>query len=108
MPYDYAMAPRRRKLNAEAAARRDLATLPDQYRRSAVAETYLMLCRRIDAGVSARDAASLTREIRMCLLTLFELAPAQQTSDPLDEVRARREKRLTDLPAPDAHDRQPG
>jgi hypothetical protein len=89
---------RRRRLSVETAAKRDINALPDQYKRSAVAESYLMLSRRLDAGVSARDAASLTRELRLCLLTLYELAPAKSPIDPVDEVRHQREQRMSQLP----------
>jgi hypothetical protein len=97
---------RPRPISVEAAARKDLAALPDMYRNSAVAKTYLALARRIDMGVSARDAAALTREIRMCLLTLHEMAPVKTPDDPLDEVRARREVRMADVRAASAE--QPG
>jgi hypothetical protein len=78
----------------EAAARHDLAALPPQYRNSAVGKTYLLLARRLDAGVSARDAAQLAREMRLALLALYELAPAQMPDDPADELTARREARM--------------
>jgi len=90
--------PARRALSVEAAARKDLATMPTEFRNGAVAKSYLMLCRRLDSGVSARDAAGLTREIRLCLLTLYDLAPAKHKDDPVDEVKNRREQRMAKLP----------
>lgn len=84
----------RRPLAVEAAAKRDLGSLPPQYRNSAIARAYLMLARRLDAGVSARDASQLAREMRLCLLALYELAPAKQETDPVDELKARREQRI--------------
>ena len=90
--------PARRPVSVETAARKDLATMPPEFRNGAVAKSYLMLCRRLDSGVSARDAASLTREIRLCLLTLYDLAPAKHKDDPVDEVKARREDRMKKLP----------
>jgi hypothetical protein len=84
---------------AETAARRDLADLPPQYQDGAVAHTYLMMGRRLDAGVSSRDVAALAREMRLTLLALYELAPPSRENDPADELRARREDRLRALPA---------
>jgi hypothetical protein len=78
----------------ERAARKDLSALPPEYRSGAVARAYLMLGRRLDQGVSARDAAQLTREMRLCLLALYQLAPARHESDPVDELKARRETRM--------------
>ena len=90
--------PRRRAGTVEAAARRDLAALPPTYRNSAVAKAYLLMARRLDAGVSARDTAQVTREMRLCLLALYELTPAKHANDPVDELKAKREQRLQDLP----------
>jgi len=71
------------------------------YRNSAIARSYLMLARRLDAGVSARDAAQLAREMRLCLLALYELAPARSEADPIDELQAKREQRMSDTTGPD-------
>lgn len=86
------MAPRR--LSVEAAARRDLAALPPLYRDSALGKTYLLLARRLDAGVSTRDAGQLAREMRQCLLTLHTLAPPKRADDPADELAKKREDRM--------------
>lgn len=86
----------------EKSARKDLAALPPQYRTSAIAQAYLLLARRLDAGVSARDSAQLAREMRLALLALYELAPAKHDIDPVDELRVKREQRMTaDAAAPD-------
>lgn len=90
--------PARRPVSIESAARKDLATMPPEFRNGAVAKSYLLLCRRLDSGVSARDAAGLAREIRLCLLTLYDLAPARHKDDPIDEVKTRREQRMAKLP----------
>lgn len=87
----------RRPLSVETAARKDLAALPAEYRNSAVAKSYLLLARRLDLGVSARDAAQLTREMRLCLLALYDLAPAKHENDPADELRAKREERMRSI-----------
>jgi hypothetical protein len=91
--------PHRKSGPVETAARRDLKDLPPAYARSAIATAYLLLARRLDAGVSARDAATLARELRLALLALYELAPPAREGDPTDELRARREQRLAELPA---------
>jgi hypothetical protein len=88
----------RRTLSIEAAARKDLAALPAEYRNSALAKSYLLQARRLDAGVSGRDVAMLSREMRLTLLSLYELAPAKHASDPVDELKARREQRMSELP----------
>lgn len=85
---------RRVALAIERAARRDLNALPELYRTSAVAKSYLLLARRLDAGVSARDSATLTREMRLCLMALYELAPPQEEGDFVDEIAQRREARM--------------
>ena len=89
----------RRPLSVEAAAKRDLAALPPLYRNSAPAKAYLMLARRLDAGVSARDASMLAREMRLTLLALNNLAPARHEDDPVDELKAQRERRMSELPS---------
>jgi hypothetical protein len=85
---------RRRRTTIEAAARDDLAALPAMYRYSALAATYLMLARRLDAGVPTRDMAQLGREMRQCLLALHQLAPAKLPDDPADELGVRRAARM--------------
>ena len=93
------MAGRRRPLAVEAAARKDLRAFPSAYRDSAVGKTYLLLARRLDAGLSARDAATLAREMRLTLLALYDLAPPHREDDPMDELRERRERRMQQLAA---------
>lgn len=88
---------KRPALNIERAARADLRALPAEYRNSAVAKGYIELARRIDAGVGARDAAAMAREMRLCLLALYELAPPMQEDDKVDELRAKREARMKKL-----------
>lgn len=79
---------------AELAARRDLRALPKVYADSAVGKVYLNLARRIDSGASDRDATSLARELRLCLLALYALAPPKPVGDFTDEMQARREQRM--------------
>lgn len=86
------MAPR--PLAVERAARRDLKEL-SAYGDSAVARTYLLLARQLDFGLPAREAAAAAREMRLIFLALHELSPAGEGGDYTDEVRARREARMT-------------
>jgi len=85
-------------LAVERAARRDLRAIGKPYSESAVAKDYLLLARRLDAGVSAGDAVRLSREMRMQLLTLHELSPPVREDDFVDEVRNQREKHMQALP----------
>jgi hypothetical protein len=87
------MPPRRRTMPVERAARRDLASLRE-YGDSALAMTYLLLARMLDAGMPARDAAAVAREMRLVFMALQELSPAQEGDDQADELRARRQARM--------------
>lgn len=84
----------RRPRTIEAAAKQDLAGLPAVYRNSALAATYLMLARRLDAGVPTGMLPQVGREMRQCLLALYQLAPAKPAGDPADEVGAKRVERM--------------
>lgn len=88
---------RRPVLAVERAARKDLRAFPPEYRDSAIAKGYLLLARRLDAGVSAGESARLLREMRMTLLTLNELSPPASEESYTDELQARRERWMTNL-----------
>jgi hypothetical protein len=92
---------RRPVLAVERAARNDLKQFPDTYRNCAVAKGYLLLARRLDAGISARDSAALLREMRQVLLTLHELSPAESPDSTVDQLADRREKRMKGFLSPD-------
>jgi hypothetical protein len=81
--------------HVEAALRKDLGTLPAELREGALAATCQVLARRIDAGMSARDAITAAKELRTTLGTLISQAPAREDGDVIDELRARRENRLS-------------
>jgi hypothetical protein len=98
---------RRPVLAVERAARNDLKQFPDAYRNSALAKGYLMMARRLDAGVSAQHVAMLQREMRQTLLALHEMAPAESVDSTVDQLAARREARMGDL-VPDRPRRVPG
>lgn len=84
-----------REGRVEAALLRDLKTLPAELATGALASTCQVLARRIDAGLSARDAITAAKELRTTLGTLISQAPAREDGDVVDELRARRENRLT-------------
>ncbi len=89
-----ATTPRRRPRTIEAAAKEDLAGLPPMYRYSALAATYLMAARRLDAGVPTALLPQISREMRQCFLALHQLAPAKRADDPADELEIRRRERM--------------
>src|SRR5260370_10040607 len=91
--------PRRIPGPIEKAARGDVRRMPAEFHSCAVAAAYVMLARRLDAGMSPRDAGPVSREMRMTLLTLHEMAPPKREGDYVDEVRVQREKRLAALTA---------
>lgn len=88
------MAPRRRLGIVERAARADLRAVDATYSNSGVAKAYLDAARRLDADPTDRDGVALMREMRLCLLTLWELSPAKREDDSVDEFTKRREERM--------------
>jgi hypothetical protein len=80
----------------EESVRRDLSRLPGDMRGGGVSQVALYCARQLDAGMLApRDAAGFARELRLSLAQLREMAPGEVKGDVTDEVRERREKRLT-------------
>lgn len=79
------------------AVERDLAGYPPELAGGAIAATALRLAFELDSGiVMGRDAAGHSREIRLAMQALRELAPVGDSGDQTDEIRARRERRLGD------------
>ncbi len=77
--------------------RQDLARLPADMRTGGVAQVALFCAQALDTGgLSPRDAAGFARELRLALAQLRDMAPGEVKGDVTDEVRARREKRMTD------------
>jgi hypothetical protein len=88
--------PPRRKGPVELATARDLKALPAVMRTGALAATALMLARELDGlDMTARDTAGHARELRMHMTQLAEMAPGGTKGDATDEVRERRERRLS-------------
>lgn len=93
------MTAARRTLAVERAARKDLQAFPPAQRDSALGRGYLVLARRLDAGMSDGDAVRAVNQMRLCLLTLNELAPPSAGDDFVDEFTKRREERMRGLGA---------
>jgi hypothetical protein len=88
--------PPRRKGANETAVLRDLKALPEDLRKGAIAAVALGLARDLDEdGMTARDKAAMYAQLRMAMVTLREIAPGEARGDHTDEVRERREKRLS-------------
>jgi hypothetical protein len=80
----------------EKGVRHDLALLPEELRKGGIAAGLTGLARDLDQGfVTGRDAAGHVREIRQGLMVLREMAPGERNGDQTDDLRARRERRLT-------------
>lgn len=88
--------PPRRKGENETAVLRDLKMLPEDLRKGAIAAVALALARQLDTGdMSARDLSDVANKLRMAMVTLREIAPGEAKGDHTDEVRERRERRLS-------------
>lgn len=88
------MAARQPPTPVSTAARRDLRSLPRPYRDSGIGRAYLVLAEMLDAMPPARDAAAITREMRLCYMALEAMAPHKPENDFVDEVQQKREARM--------------
>ena len=75
-------------MKVEEATRKELQTLPELARPSALAEVALELARRLDSEPADTAAVLLARELRMALNDLHRRAP-EDTPDEIDEFLAR-------------------
>ena len=87
------------KGKVERALDRDLSRLPENLREGALAASARLLAKRLDGGLSARDAITASRELRTTMAKLSEAAPIQKTEDVGDDLQARRQKRLAEAEA---------
>lgn len=70
--------------------------MPVSMRRGGVAAVARLAARVLDeGGLAPRDAAGFAREVRLALAQLRDAAPGEVKGDRTDEVRERREKRMT-------------
>lgn len=89
-PKRHVPGPIERKVRAE------LRNFPAEHRDGAIAAVAVRLAMEMDAGVVlGRDAAGHGREIRMCMVQLREWAPGGDAETGTDEVRRKREERLS-------------
>lgn len=88
--------PRRKVGTVERAVRAELKVLPDDLRKGGIAAVIIELAQVMDLHVlDPRNQSGHAREIRQGLMTLREMAPGERKGDQTDEVRERRERRLT-------------
>ena len=89
------MPPRRRQGPNERAVREDLRAFPPEVRKGAIAASMLALAQEVDVGgLAMRDKSQALREIRLCYVTLRELAPQGIGDDELDKQRKKRDERM--------------
>ena len=89
------MAVRRRVGAHERAVRKDLARLPREDRAGGNAALALELARRLDVGdLTSRDLAAISGQIHAVLLTLAKRQEPAAVLDPVDELAAKRRRRL--------------
>jgi hypothetical protein len=77
----------------EDATKRDLARLPVELAESSLGASALALARELDSGSSATSKSMCAKAHMDIMERLRELAPAEETSDAVDEIRAQRAKR---------------
>lgn len=79
----------------ERSVREDLKTFPPEVRKGSIAASMISLAQEVDVGgMTVRDKTQAIREIRLCYMTLRELAPAGIGDDELDRQRKKREERM--------------
>ena len=78
-----------------AAMARKLEGMTAAVRDGPMAQVALRLAAEIDAGMHPRDAAAVTRELRMVVERLEEQSPVRGEGDIVDELGARRVARIT-------------
>lgn len=77
----------------------DLARMPAELAKGAIAATALYAARQLDGldnafDLPARDAAAFLAQIRHCMVQLRDWAPGEVQDDPTDLARKNREDRL--------------
>lgn len=75
----------------EAAVRRDLSALPGKLATGQLAVAAMMLARRWDHVLPAREVAAVSRELRHVMTDLRKMTPSMTASDKTDQLRARRQ-----------------
>jgi hypothetical protein len=89
--------PRRKIGPQEKAVRKELRGLPADIAQGAVGQAMITLAQEADiGGLGARDLSQILREIRLSSEYLREISPAAGQGDEIDELRQRRENRLSE------------
>ena len=79
--------------SAEAAIRRELATLPSDLGQSGIAAAALVLARGLDEPGSLTSKAMAAKALDDLMSRLHALAPPKEKHDAIDEIGARRAER---------------
>lgn len=79
----------------EAAVQAEVNLYPAELRTTPLAVGAVLLARRFDAGLPSQDLAVVAREIRITLRTLGAKAPQEREQSTRDDLRKRREERIT-------------
>lgn len=78
----------------ETSVMKELAKLPLEATEGALAQSMMYLARQLDLGdVGPRDVTNYTKEIRIGLLSLRDMYPAESDEDDTDIARQKRERR---------------
>ena len=89
------MTQRRRIGPHERAVKKDLARVPAEDRAGGTAQLAIELARRLDEGdLTSRDLAAISAQIHAVLLTLAKKQEPAAVLDPVDELAAKRRRRL--------------
>jgi len=89
------MAQRRRIGAHERAVKRDLARVAAEDRTGGTAALALELARRLDeGGLTSRDLAAISAQFHAVMLTLGKKQEPAAVIDPVDELAAKRRRRL--------------
>lgn len=78
----------------EDATREELGSLRVDHEAPGLVEVALHLARQLDETDAPTSAAVVARELRATMLELRKVAPAAEEGDALDELTARRAKRI--------------
>jgi hypothetical protein len=76
----------------------DLATLPDEANKTALAQSMLKLARALDMDdVPPREVPGYTKEIRLLYMQLRDLFPATEGEDPTSQAQDIRDRRAREM-----------
>ncbi len=88
------MAPRKQPTTVLGGVEADLARMPAELQRGALAQSAMELARQLDSKTSATSKSMCARALQATLGDLRAQAPPARTHDVVDELSSRREKRI--------------